>query len=83
MRTQPTQERGAFGMTEVALTPQAARALLFDVTNCPHCGRHHASMEAEVDRAQQRITVRCPALGGAPLTMTVKLFLHPTTETKP
>ena len=77
MRTQRTKESGAHGMTEIVLTPQSARGLLFDITNCPHCGRHHASVEAEVDRASQRIIVRCSSLGGAPLTMTVKMFLHP------
>jgi transcription elongation factor Elf1 len=76
MKTQPTPARGAFGATQITLTPQSARALLFDITNCPHCGTHHASVSAEVDREQQRIVVRCPSLGGAPLTMTVKMFLH-------
>ena len=77
MRTHQTKERGAFGVTEIVITPQAARELLFDIKNCPHCGRHHASVNAEVDREKQRVVVRCPSLGGAPLTMTVKMFLHP------
>lgn len=76
MRTRQTRERGAFGETEIALTPQSARGLLFDITNCPHCGSHHASVEAEVDRTKQLIIVRCPSAGGAPLTLTVKMFLH-------
>lgn len=76
MKTSQTRMTGAFGATEISLTPQAKRSLTFDVRNCPHCGVHHASLEAEVIPTG-RIVLRCPSLGGAPLVMTVKLFLHP------
>jgi len=74
VKTHQTKERGAFGATEISFTPQTRRGLCFDVRNCPHCGVHHASLDAEV--TEDRVTLRCPALGGAPLTLTIKLFLH-------
>jgi hypothetical protein len=75
MKTAQTKYTGAFGATEVGLTPVAKRALEFDIKNCPHCGVHHASLNAEVT-APDRVTVRCPALGGAPIVIIIKLFLH-------
>lgn len=75
MKTQQTKHTGAFGATEVALTPSAKRSLTFDVRNCPHCGAHHASLDGEVIDTG-RIIVRCPALGGKPLVLILKLFLH-------
>jgi transcription elongation factor Elf1 len=62
---------GAFGATKVTITPQAKRALTFDVVNCPHCGVHHASLDA-VER-KNRIAVLCPALGGRPIFVRVTL----------
>jgi hypothetical protein len=56
---------GAHGATKVMLTPQAKRMLTLDVTNCPHCGSHHASLDAVY--ADKVLAVRCPALGGKPL----------------
>lgn len=73
MRTKQTHWTGAFGVTEVSLAPTARRAMLFDVTNCPHCGVHHASLDAEM--TDDRIIVRCPATGGRPLVLIAKLFL--------
>jgi hypothetical protein len=73
MKTKQTRATGAFGATEVSLAPPARRGLLFDVKNCPHCGTHHASLDADVEG--DRITIRCPVLR-APMTLTAKLFLH-------
>lgn len=75
MKTAQTKYTGAFGATVVEFTPAAKRRLEFDVTNCPHCGVHHASVDGEV-RADGRVIVRCPALGGKPIEIIVKLFLH-------
>lgn len=74
MKSRYTRMTGAFGHTEVVLTPQAARVLTFDVKNCPHCGVHHASVECKVDG--ERISMVCPTLL-RPIVMTAKLFLHP------
>jgi hypothetical protein len=74
MQVQPKYS-GAFGKTELGLTPQAARALTLDVKNCPHCGVHHASLSVEV-LGNGRFLARCPALGGARLEVILKLFLH-------
>lgn len=73
MRTRQTQLRGAFGASEVRLTPQSARRLDFDITNCPHCGGHHASVAAKI--VEDRVTLECPSLR-RPLVLTAKLFLH-------
>ena len=77
-----TTLRGAFGATAVTLTPVARRTLTVDVVNCPHCGAHHASLDVEgvgvggrpvvrLRSSHQQFTgiVRCPALGGRPLTI--------------
>jgi hypothetical protein len=74
MRTSQTKHRGAFGATVVAFTPAVIRRLEFDVTNCPHCGVHHASLDGEV--RGDRVTVRCSALGGKPIEVIIKLFLN-------
>lgn len=75
MKTVQTLYTGAFGATEVAFTPALKRRLEFDVTNCPHCGVHHASLDGEV-QPNGRVIVRCPALGGKPIELIIKLFLH-------
>jgi hypothetical protein len=75
IKTTQKKYTGAFGATEVAFTPKAQRKLEFDVRNCPHCGVHHASLDGEL-RADGRVIVRCPALGGKPIELIVKLFLH-------
>lgn len=74
MQVQPKYS-GAFGKTEIGLTPNAERSLELDVRNCPHCGLHHASLDAEI-LENGRVLVRCPALGGAHLEVIVKLFLY-------
>lgn len=74
MKTNQTKYTGAFGATEVGLTPDAKRSFTFDVKNCPHCGVHHASLDAEI--RDDRIVVRCPALGGKPIEIIMKLFLN-------
>ncbi len=73
MHIQP-KYTGAFGVTEIGLSPAAVRSLEFDVRNCPHCGVHHASLDAEI-LANGRAIVWCPALG-ARLEVILKLFLH-------
>lgn len=75
MKTTQTKYTGAFGATVVAFTPDLKRRLEFDVKNCPHCGVHHASLDGEV-RENGRVVVRCPALGGAPIEVIIKLFLN-------
>lgn len=75
MKTAQTKYTGAFGATIVAFTPSAKRQLEFDVTNCPHCGVHHVSLDGEV-RENGRVWVRCPALGGKPIELIIKLFLN-------
>lgn len=66
---------GAFGATDVRFTPQAQRQpFTVDVTNCLHCGGHHVSADARL--MGDRLVVECPALGGRPITMTLRLFLH-------
>lgn len=76
--------RGTFHeRTRVTFTPQARRALTMDVAWCPHCGGNHASLDATVapppkeDPSRFILTLYCPALGGRPLTMTLRLFPHP------
>lgn len=67
---------GAYGLTEVAFTPQQRRAGFdVDVRNCLHCGVHHASLTAEI--VGDRLIARCPSLGARPITVTFKLFIHP------
>jgi hypothetical protein len=66
---------GAFGKTDITFTPVCKRKLEVDVRNCPHCGVGHASLDVEM--VADRFIVRCPSLGGAPIVMTVRLFLHP------
>ena len=74
MHVQPKYS-GAFGKTEIGLSPAATRAIEVDVRNCPHCGLHHASLDAEaLDNG--RLVARCPALGGARMEIIMKLFLH-------
>lgn len=75
MKTAQTKYTGAFGATKAELTPSAKRALEFDVTNCPHCGVHHASLDAEIQE-NGRIIVRCPPTGGRPIEIIMKLFLN-------
>lgn len=75
MRTHQTQYTGAFGVTEVSLTPNARRIITFDMKNCPHCGNHHASMDVEIE-TNDRAIIRCPALGGAKVEVIIKLFLN-------
>lgn len=75
MKTMQTKYTGAFGATVVGLTPKAKRSLEFDVQNCPHCGVHHASLDG-VALDNGRIMIRCPALGGAPMELIMKLFLN-------
>jgi hypothetical protein len=83
MKTDQTKYTGAFGVTEISLTPQSKRSLTFDVRNCPHCGVHHASLDAEVSQVDpcgvmrsDQLIVRCPALGGAPIYLTTSLSLY-------
>jgi hypothetical protein len=75
MKTIQKQYSGAFGATEVDLTPGVKRALEFDIRNCPHCGVHHASLDGEL-RGDGRVIVRCPATGGRQLEIIIKMFLH-------
>jgi hypothetical protein len=75
MKTAQTKYTGAFGATEVSFTPHTRRNLEFDVRNCPHCGKHHASLDGEV-QDNGRVIVRCAALGGARIEIIIKLFLN-------
>jgi hypothetical protein len=75
MITAQTKYTGAFGATVVGLTPVARRRLEFDVKNCPHCGVHHASLDAE-EAENGRLIVRCPATGGRRIEVIMKLFLN-------
>lgn len=75
MKTSQTKYTGAYGATEVSLTPYAKRSLEFDVRNCPHCGLHHASLDGVVQE-NGRIIVRCAPLGGKPIEIIMKLFLN-------
>ena len=75
MKTTQTKITGAFGATEIGLTPEAKRSLTFDVRNCPHCGGHHASVDSELV-PPNKIVLRCPSTGGRPLVLTAKLFIH-------
>lgn len=70
--------RGASGKTEIQFTPQVRRALLVDITNCPHCGNGHASAPVEEAGAfETSPKVGCPSTGGRPiyLDFTVRPFL--------
>jgi hypothetical protein len=75
LKTTQTRYTGAFGATVVAFTPQAKRVLEFDITNCPHCGTHHASLDGVV-QLNGRVLLRCPRTGGRPMELIIKLFLN-------
>ena len=78
MRKRPKARlTGAYGPTEITLTPKARRDLEMDIKNCPHCGNHHASVPAFMDKDRATVYVRCPPTGGRKIEMTLKLFLHP------
>jgi hypothetical protein len=76
MKTSQTKYTGAYGATVVALTPVLRRQLEFDVTNCPHCGVHHASLDGELNTTTGRVLIRCPATGGRPIEVIIRLFLN-------
>jgi ribosomal protein L37AE/L43A len=74
MKTKQTKYTGAFGATEVVLTPETRRTLEVDVKNCPHCGNHHVNARVRIEG--DRFAVRCAATGGRPIEIIMKLFLN-------
>ena len=65
---------GATGRTRIGFDPQTRRVITLDITNCPYCGRGHASMEVlEIDDCT--IVVGCPSQGGAQITVDYKFTI--------
>lgn len=77
-RPKPPRPSGAFGLTEVTLTPRQRQAIEMDLRNCPHCGVHHASLDGRVGYglASDRVVLECPSTRRL-VVLTLKLFIHP------